>query len=218
MWWRRRKTNSFAEPLIDFWTELRENIHPRDYPVLNGRTHTLNTDYPPPAFVGDIRRARVFVLMANGGYDDERTTGEFALPGSAQAYRDRFKNPVPSATSYWKGTKLEPWLLEGQAAVVNAMAYRSCKISEEPENRAIAEKLPSVQFHREWLRSHLMPAIGEAGVMVIVHRPRLWKLNAPDNESDFFLFTKSPRYKHLPNWATNKAEAFLEKHDERSLP
>src|SRR5262245_27693029 len=114
-------TNSFAEPLIEFWAELEETVHPQDYPVLaRYRDHTLNLDYPPPAFVGDIRRARIFILLANGGYDDDRTPLEFAESGSAKKYRDRLRNPVPCGSYthpyYLQGTRLRKWLEEGQAA------------------------------------------------------------------------------------------------------
>jgi hypothetical protein len=214
--------NGFAEPLIDFWAELEDTIHPQDYSVLNRhpRKHTLNTDYPPPAFIGDIRRARVFVLLANGGYDDKRTPEEFAQSGSAEAYRDRLRNPVPCDSNthpyYLQGTELRKWLEEGQAAVVNAMAYRSYKISKERENWAIAEELPSVQFHRNWLRSHLKPAIGETGVMVIVHRPGLWNLGLHSREAAGFegnesiLFTPNPVSKYLAKSVIELAGEFLD--------
>jgi hypothetical protein len=37
--------------LIEFWAELGGTIHPRDLPILNRYPHSLNTDYPPPAFI-----------------------------------------------------------------------------------------------------------------------------------------------------------------------
>jgi hypothetical protein len=209
MWWSRRQ--SIAEPLIAFWSELRETKHPQDEEVLGTWPNTLNTDYPPTPFVGDLRRARLFVLLANAGYEAERTSREFATMGTADEYRDRLRNPVPSEEGkthpYFLKGRLGGWLKKGDAAVVNAMAYRSPAISDEPENRAIAEKLRSVQFHREWLHSYLLPAAGK--VMVIVHRPGLWKLKRSLHENEFVVFTKASRYPHLPNWVADRADVFL---------
>jgi hypothetical protein len=209
MWWRRRQ--NIAEPLIDFWSELRGTVHPRDQEILEGSPNTLRTQFPGPAFVGDIRSARVFFLYANGGYDPVRTPKEFEKI-SAEEYRQRLRNPVPcddKTSVFFQKGRLGKLLREGKAAVVNAMAYRSPKISHETEkdNRVIAEKLPSVQFHRKWLHSHLLPAAGE--VMVVVHRPALWRLNRSRHENNFVLFPRASLYSYPPNWVFDRADAFL---------
>jgi hypothetical protein len=46
--------------------------------------------------------------------------------------------------------------------LVNAVAYRSLSISKEPDNRAVAELLPSAVVHRKWRFSELLPQT-EAG-------------------------------------------------------
>jgi hypothetical protein len=209
MWWRKR--HNIAEPLVDFWSELRGTVHPYDRETLEKWPHTLRTEFPAPAFVGDIRSARVFVLYANGGYDPVGTRKEFEKI-TAEEYRSRLRNPVPcdgKTSPFFQKGRLGQWLREGKAAVVNAMAYRSPKISKEPENRDIAEKLRSVQFHRNWLHSHLLPEAADGKVMVIVHRPRLWKLNRSLHENKFVFFTNASLNSHLPDWSADRADTFL---------
>jgi hypothetical protein len=208
-------SNEFAEPLVAFWGKLKETVHPVDRAVLtrNMHQHTLNLAYPPPAFVGDIRRARIFVLKANGGYDEAETAHEFASPGSAELYRQRLRNPgacseCNTASYYLRGT-LGHWLRGGKAAIVSALAYRSPKISEEPQNVAIVEKLPSVQFHRAWLRSHLLTALDAGRILVIVKRPKLWKLGAPEIARDRLLFPQNHISPHLPKSVIDLARPFL---------
>jgi hypothetical protein len=215
MWWTRRR--SIAEPLIEFWSELRGTVHPRDEGIIENCPNTLRCEYPGPAFVGDVRNARVFFLYANGGYDPLGTPKEFEKI-SAEEYRERLRNPVPcddKTSVFFQKGRLGKLVREGKAAVVNAMAYRSPKISHETEktNRHIAELLPSVQRHRDWLHSHLLPAAGE--VMVVVHRPRLWKLKHSLRENNFVLFSGSyhrtaPRFSYPPNPVFDRIEAFLE--------
>jgi hypothetical protein len=174
--------------------------------------NTLRTEYPAPAFVGDIRSARVFVLYANGGYDPIGTPKEFEKI-SAEEYRQRLRSPVPcdgKTSVFFQKGRLGKLLREGKAAVVNAMAYRSPKISADNEkvNRAIAENLPSVQFHRKWLYSHLLPAAGE--VMVVVHRPGLWKLSRSLHANNCVLFPGASLYSYPPNRIFDLVDAFLD--------
>lgn len=205
---RRSRKQGVAEPLVDFWSELRDTRHPQDKAILDAYPNIVNTDHPPTPFVGDLRQARLFVLYANGGYDAERTHKDFANMGTADEYRARLRNPAPCEAGkthpYFLEGRLGGWLQKGEAALVNAMAYRSSGITKE--HRALADKLPSVRFHREWLRSHLLAAAGK--IMVIVHRPGLWKLDRSD-ENEFVLFTNASRYRFLPNWVADRADAFL---------
>lgn len=204
-------SKNIGEPLVAFWSKLIDTIHPADKDVLVRERHSLNIAYPPPAFIGDVRQARLFVLYANGGYDEERSLLEFEKSGSVEAYRERLRNPIPCNNDthpyFMKQERFRILLEAGEAAVVNAMAYRSRRISKEPDNQAVAEKLPSVKFHRNWLRSDVIPALGK--VMVVVHRPSLWKLDSKRDGSEFLFFTNASAYPHLPNWALDRAEAFL---------
>jgi hypothetical protein len=212
MWFRRPR--SIAEPLVEYWSALAGTIHPEDEPIFEQyrNQHTINTDFPPPAFVGDVRRARIFVLLANGGWDDLRTPEEFSSRGSAEEYRKRLRSPAPCGPDthpyYLQGTRLRKLLEGGQAAVVNAMAYRSERISKEPKNRRIAEALPSVQRHREWLRTHLIPAAEQRRVMVLTHRWTMWNFDE-GFKNDLFVFSPNPVSPHLSDEVMDKAEEFL---------
>jgi hypothetical protein len=104
-------------------------------------------DYPPPAFVGDVTRAKIIVLAANGGYDTAVTPNEFAASDSEKQYLLRLKNPSDADWSvvapYYSGINYAELVISGAAAIVNACAYRSPKISAEPENRKVIQQLPS---------------------------------------------------------------------------
>jgi hypothetical protein len=210
-----RSPNEIVEPLIKFWSELRATKHPRDEEIDEVWPQSINTDFAPTPFVGDLRQARVFVLLANAGYHPQRSPQEFEKLGSAEEYRERLRNPGPCEEGkthpYFLRGRLGGWLKTSQAAVVNAMAYRSPAISREPEGRAFAEKLPSVRFHRDWLYSKLLPGAARKLLMVIVHRPGLWKLSRIHGDNDLVVFTNASRCPYLPNWVADKADAFLDR-------
>ena len=78
----------FLKPLVDFWSVLTGTVHPLDKNILHENPHRLNLDYPPPAFIGDIRRARIIVLKKCGGYNRERVEEEFNDPARPDLYRE----------------------------------------------------------------------------------------------------------------------------------
>jgi len=169
--------NDFAEPLVDFWSRLKRTIHPEDIDATRHAPGEINFDYPPPAFVGDVLSARVFVLMGNGGYDRNETPAEFSEVGADETYRQHLSCPTVAgrgwtAPYYLDRPDIGPWLRNGTAAVVNALAYRSERTT--PAVRSFADKLPSVQFHRRWLDRDLLSAAVAGRVRVVVHRPGLW--------------------------------------------
>ncbi|CAJ0877610.1 hypothetical protein AMST5_02894 [freshwater sediment metagenome] len=171
-------TNEFARPLVEFWSRLEGTIHPEDVQAAKYAPEVLNFDYPPPAFVGDIFNARIFILMGNGGYDRSVTPSEFSADGSEDVYRARLSCPSAAgrgwtAPYYLDRPDIGDWLTSGTAAVVNALAYRSEETT--PAVRRFADKMPSVHFHRRWLRGDLLSAAAAGRVRVVVHRPGLWQ-------------------------------------------
>ncbi len=54
-------SNAFARPLIAYWSKLRTTIHPDDDLVCSQAPQAFNFDFPPPAFVGDVARADLFI-------------------------------------------------------------------------------------------------------------------------------------------------------------
>jgi len=208
---KSRQRHSIGEPLIKFWSELSEGepyIHPRDEQVVRRFSDCLKTEYPPPAFIGDVRGARVFLLWGNGGFHPQRTIQEFAAPGSAEKFLRRLRKPEPWATlKFQEQQRVKKWLEAGDAVVVNAMAYRSTEINRNV--REIADELPSVHVHRCWLRRDLIPACGRGEVMVVAHRPGLWGLSVGFDQNKFLLFTENPKAKYLPKWVCDRVELFL---------
>jgi hypothetical protein len=172
-------SNAFAGPLIEYWARLYANVHPDDEAVRGRAPKELNFDYPPPAFIGDVGKARIFVLMGNGGYSDD-TKNEFAGPGSADLYRSKLANPAPAdprwtAPYYLTLGVLSEWLRSGRAAIVNALAYRSLKTTNEVAK--FAQIVPFAMFHRRWFEERLYSAAVAGEVRVAAHRPRLWGLH-----------------------------------------
>jgi len=69
-----------------------------------------------------------------------------------------------------------PWVREGNAVIVNAVAYRSPKITDksESENRSLAKHLPSAKMHNQWLRDELLPDVRSGKRCLVAHRWSLW--------------------------------------------
>ncbi|RXF68253.1 hypothetical protein [Hansschlegelia zhihuaiae] len=169
--------NRFAAPLVDFWSQLKGEIHPDDAPFRGQAPNEINFDYPPPAFTGDIANARIVVLMANGGYDPQTTPREFLEPNAADRWRAALCEPRPSdprwTSPYYLRGRLGEWLRSGRAVAVNALAYRSVKVTDAV--RRFAAELPSSRFHREWLHGSLRMAAEAGDVRVVIHRSGLWR-------------------------------------------
>jgi hypothetical protein len=82
----------------------------------------------------------------------------------------------------------------GQAVIVNAIAYRSHSITNEPANKKMRKILPSALLHRRWLLNDVLPAVKAGKRKVIAHRPSLWDL---DRTRSDFLFSTNPVSEHL---------------------
>lgn len=79
---------------------------------------------------------------------------------------------------YYDGVNYGPLLASGKAALINACPYRSPKISEEPQNRRLLKRLPSVEFTRRWLLEAVVPLADSGQRLVVAKRPGLWRLPA----------------------------------------
>jgi hypothetical protein len=117
------------------------------------------------------------ILYANGGYDPTLTPAEFADPGAGDEYRARLHGLSAGVPAYYRSHALGPWLEDGRAVRVNAVAYRSRRLSAEPENRALAEQLASLALHRRWLADVVLPDVQKGRRFLIVHRNGMWKLD-----------------------------------------
>jgi hypothetical protein len=167
--------------LRSFWAQLAGSVHPADEKVFGLHPdHTFNLDFPPPAFVGDIDRAPIIILISNGGYVPGIVATEFPDDAAVSTYRSYIRGDTatlpPRLASYYATGRIGAWIAAGKAVLVNAIPYRSRKLSREPENQKIAELLPSLAAHRTWLAKEVLPDVVAHRRFVLVHRNRWWKI------------------------------------------
>lgn len=203
--------------ISEYWGKLQKTksgwVHPDDLELLRSEDHSFNLDFPPPAFVGNVVDAKIIVLAANGGYHPTVTPSEFEASGAEAAYIDRLSHPGSADWSavapYYNGyINYASMLLSGEAAIVNACAYRSPKISEEPANRKLIKRLPSVAFQLRWLVECVLPD-AEAGKRLIVgKRQGLWRLPARVKESKGYIRDPAPVSPHLSRVVQDRIAAF----------
>ena len=205
---------SFLNPIVRHWSKLDGRIHPLDASVFAANVHCFNLDYPPPAFIGDIRNAPVVLLEANGGYDPVVTPSEFSEPDAIDRYLDLLHNPRavhPGLIAPYYGARNYAELLAaGEMALVNAVAYRSPAISREPDNRRLVEQLPSTAIHRAWLQDFLIPAASRGERLVIAHRTSLWRIKRSDPDLDGVVFTTNPVSADMSRATLAEIRAFLD--------
>lgn len=175
------------QDIVTYWQGLHRDvrgrwIHSDDAPAFDDAPHSFNLDFPVSPFVGDILRAPVIILGANAGYRPDVTPDEFPDEKTLQAYRNRIRDPSgadwSSVAPYYSGVNYGPLIADGRAVLLNACAYRSPKISEEPENKKLIRRLPSVAMARRWLLEAVRPLLVSDERIVIVKRAGLWVLPA----------------------------------------
>jgi hypothetical protein len=140
--------------LSEFWHQLDDDqaVHPLDQEVLSNSAHSFKLGEPPPAFIWDIDRALVIILMSNGGWN-ENTKDEFLHPGNSPAeYVKRLRNSAVCApgtiSPYYAASNFSRYLADGRAAILNP--YRSVQLSKEPENSCLAGVLESSRHAIDW--------------------------------------------------------------------
>ena len=189
--------------LVEHWRKLDGPVHPEDRAVFDANSHTFNLEFPPPAFIGDVENAPFLLLMMNGGFDASITPLEFPNEVAITKFIDRLHNPravQPNEISpYYESGNYGNFIANGRLALVNAVAYRSGKLSDEPWNKRVAEKLPSVALHRRWLMEQVIPEALNGRRTMIAHRQGMWKINKDQFNSPNVVFTNSPASPYLPN-------------------
>ena len=201
-----------------FWQRLEDAVHPDDAPVLaSHREHTFNLDFPPPAFIGDVDNAPVVILMLNGGYDQAITPTEFPTAADRVEYVEWLKGARAEAprnlSPYYTKQDVFQWVREGKAVIVNAAAYRSAKITNEPWNQKVARHLPSVRAHQKWLLEEALPAAKKGSRCIIAHRWSLWNC-APASIGDAanVYFSRCPASPYLSDDLKEKITDWLRRH------
>lgn len=178
--------------LAEYWRRFACSEHPDDKPVFDSSPqHTFNLQFPPPAFVGRLD-APIVILMSNGGYKPGITEAEFpsreVIEGFAACLRGENSSLPPHLSSYYFRGRLGALIKDGKAVLVNAIPYRSPRLSKEPNNQAVARRLRSLEVHRTWLFREVLPAARNKDRFVFVHRNGWWSV--PRSEaSDFVIFS-----------------------------
>ncbi|WP_161808751.1 hypothetical protein [Tsuneonella troitsensis] len=172
--------------IVEFWNgeqqvdERGRWAHRLDRKLLNSEPHSFNLDYPVSPYIGDVLNAPVVILGANAGYNSDLTPTEFPDAASVSAYIARVDDPSGSDWSfvsrYYDRTNYGHLVAAGKAVVVNACAYRSPKLSEEADNRAVIKRLPSSVITRRWLLEAVLPLAARGERLIVVKRGGQWKL------------------------------------------
>ena len=100
-------------------------------------------------------------------------------------------------------------LANGQPVLVNACAYRSPKITEEPDNRRLIELLPSVRSMRRWLQEAVLPLVRNGRRLLVVKRGRLWKLSPEIQGIDGVVTDPAPVSPQLSRVVSKAVQDFL---------
>ena len=182
--------------ISEYWKRLTGTVHPEDKTLFEASPkHSFNLEFPPPAFIGDLE-APVVILMANGGYKAGVTEAEFADEEASLSFaaylRGERKGPPPQLSQYYLRGRLGRMIGRNEAVLVNAVPYRSGRLSAEPENQVIAKHLSSRRVHRQWLFDEVLPAARNGDRLVFVHRNRWWGI-PPSEASEFVVFSDSAR-------------------------
>lgn len=166
--------------ISQYWSRLRDSVHPEDEQTFRRHAgHGFNLDFPPPAFIGDIANAPIIILDNNGGYEDSVTRSEFPDLEARDEYRKMLSTPRPVdpkskwTSRYYLERNYFRWLISGEAALVNGVAYRSVDGGAKAVAR-LTKELPSARFHQQWLREKVAPMAARKERFVVVHRWTRW--------------------------------------------
>lgn len=200
--------------LAEYWSRCTGNIHPDDTAVFADPKyagHGYNLDFPPPAFIGDVKTALIIILDNNGGFSND-TYREFPDECSRQEYLRRLAHPQPTdakTAPYYRDLNCFDWLADGRAVLVNGVAYRSPGSNSQYVWR-IAKQLPSARRHQDWLLKEILPQAARGERLVIVHRLGMWfGAVTKDRQYNGVTFSPSPRCPYLSLQEREKGERFL---------
>jgi hypothetical protein len=148
-WWSKFSimSNKPLSLIAKFWGRLDGAVHPDDIPIFDARPeHSFNLKFPPPAFIGAVDTAPIVILMSNGGYKSGVTEAEFSDEASVLEYRSFIRGEVsalpPRLAGYYNAGPFAGWIADGSAVLVNAVPYRSPRLSDEPHNQSLQNGLP----------------------------------------------------------------------------
>ncbi len=190
------------DEIITFWREQQKSdedgmwTHILDREALTHDLHSFNLDHPVSPYVGDVANARVIILGANAGYDPNLTPTEFPSNEAVSNYVNRVDNPSAADWSfvsrYYDDTNYGDFIADGRAVLVNVCAYRSPKISQEPDNIAMMNNLCSVAFTRQWLLEAVLPMAAKGKRLIVAKRHGQWKLPPSFRDAAGVTFDPAP--------------------------
>lgn len=206
------------DSIVNYWVHQTHTdsgvwVHPEDEELLSTGDHSFNLDFPAGAFVGDILNAPVIILGANGGYNQNTTPREFEDEGSIDTYLARISSPSTAdwndVSPYYDEVNYSSLLFDGRAVLINACAYRSPRISGEPENKKIIERLRSVAFTRAWLIESVLPLAKSGERLIIAKRHGLWDLSEETKNAKNVVIDPAPVSKHITKKIIQIIQEFL---------
>jgi hypothetical protein len=207
-----------VKDIVAYWrdqyrTDQGQWVHKADHRLLSENAHSFNFDFPVSPYVGDIVNAPVIILGANAGYHKARTPVEFPDEAAIGRYLARVHDPAAAdwqtMHQYYHDVNYGALLLDGRAVWVNVCAYRSWKISDEPVNRRLVERLPSVAHARRWLIEAVLPLAAQGKRLVVAKRPGLWKLPASAKTAPGMILDPAPISPQVTREPWAGIEAFL---------
>ena len=195
--------------LTEFWSHLEGPVHPEDARYFLERPDVaalLQTNFIPSAFFGDVENAKVILCYGNGGAEDEQAF--YRSPQMQAALLSHIRKPGPIDPdrffTYFSGEWHTQLIRDGQAALVNAVAYRSVNMNALTD--ANMKGIPSVRIARNWIKT----ACAEAAAgrrLVVLQRRRLWGVKA--HPAPGVVFATNPVSKSLSKETRAAIETFL---------
>lgn len=110
---------------------------------------------------------------------------------------------------YYSAANYSQYLLSRSLAVVNVCAYRSPKISKEPENIKAVKRLPSAKFQRDWLIKEILPDADSGRKVIVGKRHGMWELPESVRQSPGFIADPAPVSPHLSRVVLKRIEQFI---------
>jgi hypothetical protein len=205
--------------VVDYWASQRRTsegawVHPADEEELSSTRHSFKLEFPVSPYIGKVLTAPVVILGANAGYSSELTAEEFPDQRAVDSYLARVRSPEASnwadVSRYYHRVNYGPLIAAGKAVLVNACAYRSPRISNEPHNRKLVTSLASARFTRAWLLEAVLGLVRIGARLVVAKRPGLWKLPADVLESKGVVVDPAPVSPNVTGIAWRAISEFLQ--------
>ena len=188
-------------------------VHQLNRETFDAHSHDFDLHHPVSPYVGDALNAPVVILGSNAGYNPKTTPMEFpdakALDACLAGVDDPTSADWTTDAPYYHRTNYGRFIAEGNAVLVNACAYRSRRLGEEPNNLRMLKQLPSVTLTRRWLLEAVLPLARLGDRLIVVKRSRAWALPKTFREANGVYVDPAPRSPLVTGPALKAMTAFL---------